>query len=241
MKKIAIGVFSAAMLANCTTLGQPAYLQNYARKSVDQHLDDTVLIFLGWHAKTWMFGRLYQWFEDKHKIIYQMPTSMVSSDLEEMEESWDFLLENVSNDMERYDISTVYGISLGVSPALYTANRSDEVETVIIALPADDITDIIWKTYLTKGIKRRAERNGITKEDYDRLFDRYDPINNIDNLHGKEIDIFVAKKDRITFYENAMNLIEEMERLGLDIYVEESPNLGHQTGGLSSQYKPWFR
>lgn len=250
--KILAVAFSTVLFFNCATyketIQDPKYLleqemrkEGYDRKSIDEHIDDTVLIFLGWKAKINTFGRLYSNFNDQHKIIYRLPDILISSDLYEIFEASNFIKNKVNKDLENYNIKTVYGISLGVVPALYTANHSNSIDKVILALPADDISEIIWKSLITRHIKRKAERKGLTKEDYDITLNRYDPINNLDNLQGKEIKVFIAKGDKITPYENAMNLINEMKKLDLDVQVKEVPILGHLLGGIYSSCHPdWY-
>lgn len=250
--KIATIALSTALLVNCATADiikkNPEYRlekemkrEGYRKESVNENLEETALIFLGWHTEIYHMKRLYPNFDGQHKIIYQLPNSIISSDLEKAEESIEFIINKINEDIEANNINTVYGISLGTCPAIYAANHSKSVENLILSLPGDEIADVIWKSWITKHIKRRAERKDLTKEDYDRIFDQYDPVNNLDNLQGKEIYIYVAKSDKVIPYENAMNLIEEMRKRNLNIHVKEVENLGHYFGGIDSMLNTdWF-
>jgi hypothetical protein len=224
-----------------TASNQEMMLPDYKRTSIDEHLDNTALIFLGWKGKIKESSLLYSRFNKEHKIIYQLPSNLISHDLDEAKDSWDFVTNKINEDVMKYNIKTVYGISLGVSLALYTANRSENIEQVILALPTDDLSEVIWNSVITKSIVRNAKRNGLSKDDYNNVLDQYAPINNINNLHGKRIMMFVAKGDKITPYENSMNLINEMKRQNLDIHVKEVSLVGHIFGGIYSLLdQSWF-
>jgi len=203
------------------------------RRLLGDSTKESVLIFLGWRNRIEYFNSLYSKFPECHKIIYQLPSTLLSGDLKLMEKSWERLLEKVDEDIEGYNITTVFGISLGTYPARYAAGKIENKVKLLLSLPGYRLSSVFWKSPATRAVRRDARKSKYDEKDFNRLFSEYDQIENLENLKGKEIRILIGKSDGIVPASEGEKLYDEMKELGLNAEIEKIC-YGHYIGGYLS-------
>ncbi len=215
---------------------------NFVRISKDSGKQKFVIIFLGWKMKLKHFEFLYPKFPDHQRIIYQLPTTLLSEDFKLMKKSWSKLLDSVNKDIKENNVTSVFGISLGTALALYAANRSKNIKNVFLTLPLDKLAPIFWDCFITKLVIKGAKKKGYTKKDMDKVLSKYDLTNNLNNLNGKKIRLYIAKSDSVIPSVSSKNLISKMKARSLNVSVKEVPVLGHYFGGLhSALFVNWMK
>ena len=213
---------------------------DFVKLSKDSNKKKTIIIFLGWKMKINRLKILYSKFPDYHKIVYQLPFTLLSGDFVLMKKSWKKLLDSVNKDIKENNVESVFGISLGTAPALYVSNKSKDIRKIILALPFDKLAPVVWNAFITKFVVKEAKENGYSQKDMDKILLRYDLINNLDNLKNKEIRIYIAKKDSIIPFFRSKNLVSKMKNLNLK--VKYASSLGHYLGGMhSTLFSDWMK
>tara|TARA_Y100000310_G_scaffold345817_1_gene470426 strand:+ start:6479 stop:6967 length:489 start_codon:yes stop_codon:yes gene_type:complete len=158
-----------------------------------------------------------------------------------MKNSWKEVIKSIKNDLDRYNIGTVFGISLGTSLALYSANSSKNIRKVILSLPFHSLASVLWNSPVTRTIVKKAKKKRYSMKDFHKILNPFDPVNNINKLKGKDVRVFIAKGDSIIPYEYAKILIKKMYSIDLIVRIKEVAFLGHFLGGLQSIFFPgWF-
>ncbi len=84
-------------------------------------------------------------------------------------------------------------------------------------------------------LRESFEAKNISLEELEKLWKEVAPINNLDNLKGKEIHIYLSKSDTIVPYINGKKLVIAMKEKGLSPKVYENEYLGHY-GTISKFY-----
>ncbi len=214
---------------------------DFVKISIDPNKKKAIIIFLGWKMRISHLKILYSKFPDYHKIVYQLPFTLLSGDFELMKKSWEKLLDSVNKDMKENNVDLVYGISLGTVFATYIANKSKTIKKVILALPIDELASVFWNSFITRLVIKKAKKRGYTQKDMKNILSKYDPVNNLDNLKDKKIKIYIAKLDSIIFPSKSRNLVSKMKALNLNVKLKEVSLVGHYSGGLhSSLFRDWM-
>ncbi|MCX6807297.1 MAG: hypothetical protein NTZ80_00590 [Patescibacteria group bacterium] len=214
----------------------------FKREIKDKGQPKAVLIFLGWRTEISLYEKVFKHFDGRTKIIYQLPSKLISSDFNDMEKAWKEISESALKDANQYNIDSVYGISLGTSLALYVANRLESIKNVFLALTGHSVTSVAWISPATQVAISVAKARGCTINDFQKIFRPFDQINNIDNLNGKTIRIYLGKGDSIVPYKSALILLEKMREFGLRPIVKSVILLGHYSGAFHSMhFSAWMR
>jgi len=104
----------------------------------------------------------------------------------------------------------------------------------LLAFPGDKITPCIWEGVLTKKIAKKIERERkYTYDDYEKIFKPYNHINNLTNLKGKLIKIYLEKSDEIVPYHRGKKLVKKMNQMKLNFKIKET-RLDHIAGTIKS-------
>jgi len=203
------------------------------KKELDKNEKETILIFLGWKGKTNQTKILYPKFGKYNKIIYELPETLISSDLNLMKKSWEEVEVEIKKDCKNNNVVATYGISLGTVFATLSANKNISIKKVYLAMPFDSLFSIISKTPIMKKIYRKIKNNNEEKK-LENVLKKYEPKNNLDKLKNKKIKIFAAMSDSIVKYENTKNLIKLIKKNGGVVKLKSVPFLGHYLGGVYS-------
>lgn len=200
---------------------------SWGRKTYYKPDSDAVMIFLGWRKKRNELRRLYSRFADNTRIVYELPNTLLASDPATARNAFLEITGDVRRVLERHDVRTAYGLSLGGTLACYAANHSPTIEKVLAVLPGDRIAPVMWRSPITRTVVEEAKKLGFAQEDFQKALGEFDPVNNLAGLVGKEIRILLAKGDSIIPYKHGVKLVEEMRAAGLRPEVTVLPFLGH--------------
>lgn len=193
------------------------------------------LIFLGWRNEIKHFEKLYSRFQD-NLIIYNPPNTLLSSDPLISKQSYQEIIKDIEKTLQDHKPKTTYGFSLGITLSCIASNISNDIEKLILSVPGERIAPIMWHSPITRAVVKEAKAQGHSLEDFQKALEEFDPVNNLDDLKGKDIRVFLAKKDSIVPYRHGKKLVEIMRRANLNPKVITIPFLGHFLGGLYSMH-----
>lgn len=96
----------------------------------------------------------------------------------------------------------IYGESMGALLSLMIANESKEISKIILNACGADLAETVWGWDKEKpDFKKQLLKNKLTLKILKEEWKSIAPINNIDNLQGKKILLYISKKDNIIPYE----------------------------------------
>lgn len=97
---------------------------SWKRKIIHAESNETTIIFLGWRNKiNLIVKKLYKYFPGQTLLVYEIPNTLLSKDLKLMQKSWGEVTQQIEEDFRKFNVKTIFGLSLGTSLALYTANH----------------------------------------------------------------------------------------------------------------------
>ena len=152
---------------------------------IDDKLEKSILIFLGWRKKydENVFEKLYTFFPERKKVIYELPNTILSSDPETAASTYKAMTEHALDSAQKNNADTVFGMSIGSTLALYVANRYSGIDDIRLTLPGYKIASTVWEACVTKKVVKDAESAGYSKSDFGKKLSDYDPVNNISNIN----------------------------------------------------------
>ncbi|GEM_PF-5237358 len=207
---------------------------SWTRQFIKNNSEKTAVFFCGWRTDKKLHKKVFKQFPHHNHLIYTLPNSLICSDLKLMEKSWKKIANSIENDIKNFKIEIIYGLSLGTSLALYCANRCKNAKKVFLGFPGDKIAPCVWEGSLTKDIAQQIEQEEkYTYDDYSNFFKPYDHINNLSNLQGAKIKIYLAKSDDAVPYYRGKKLIKKMHSMKLSPTVKKT-FLGHALGIIKS-------
>lgn len=195
---------------------------------------DIWLVYLPWRvsfedAKRYGFlpnnGRL---------IVVDGPVSLIGSSpklsIDSLENVMDQTKGKLNGENIGYNDVHVLGISAGGFAAINFANQLG-CRSFTDLMPSASVSEVIWESSATGGVRRKARKNGIEKESYTELLGPYEPINQVGNLPKDEVRLMIAEKDRVIPVNFAWDLVERMNETEIVPNLKIYEGSGHYFSG----------
>lgn len=199
-----------------------------------------VFLLTGWQgtqAQHWLFAKLIEK-TGYYCITYTYDKEILDPNpkvtVENVSHVVVDLLEEISrlNKQNIHDI-TIIGTSMGNIPAVITANKSADVDKLILNMCGNDMAQIIWSwDHVIKGFKSEMLRNGVTLEKLSQEWKSINPKNNLANLKNKKILLLLSKKDTIIPFQQADELRKSLIKINASTIVKTSNHFGHFLYGV---------
>ncbi|MEK7571180.1 MAG: prolyl oligopeptidase family serine peptidase [Patescibacteria group bacterium] len=131
------------------------------------------------------------------------------------------------------DSFSVFGTSLGTIPAILVANESSDITKVILNTSGADTAESVWSwDAVIPGFKENLKQQNFTKEQLVAAWKSISPQYNMDNLQGKSILIYLAKKDELIPYEQGERLLQLLQERKYPYEVVVNGWLNHGFTGI---------
>lgn len=166
-------------------------------------------------------------------LIYQFPVKILSGNIYLTEEYFKEIKKDVRKDIKifrsKYNFTEVIviGMSLGCVNAPMISNDNPDVDGLILIVPGDSLAEGLWYGIGATKIKSLIKKHNINFQELEKDWKDLAPRNNIDNLFGKNIEIYISKSDEVIPYKTGSKLVKEMKDRGLNPLVIKNKNLGH--------------
>ena len=149
----------------------------------------------------------------RNSDVYVIPKNAIQPDPKTTRKLLEEITKRASDDYykKRGDIN-VLGVSLGNAPAYKFANYFP-VKRFVSVVPGSLLPECIWESIATRKI---AEKSGRTLENYREALNNFSPARNLDNLKVNSLEIYLGKSDKMIPYERGKELVDEMEKKGLN-------------------------
>jgi|SRR3989344_5314480 len=160
----------------------------------------------------------------RNSNVYVIPKNAIQPDPKTTRKLLEEITKRASDDYykKQGDIN-VLGVSLGNAPAYKFANYFP-VKRFVSVVPGSLLPECIWESIATRKI---AEKSGRTLENYREALNNFSPARNLDNLKVNSLEIYLGKSDKMIPYERGKELVDEMEKKGLNLKTTIFPASGH--------------
>lgn len=205
-----------------------------------------VFLMTGWHIRLWMYS-LFSRILVKNNfycITYAYDSDVFSPDIEKTNTQLKIIRDAVLDDIKRlkkegYSDFSIFGTSLGSMISLMIADKSPEINRIILNTTGIDVVDNVWAWDKVNPVFKNALiAGGITIEKLRKQWREITPANNIDNLRGKKILVYLAENDEIIPYKLGMRLINEFDKKNYDYKLIKNKKLNHFFTGLYNLSNP---
>jgi hypothetical protein len=139
---------------------------------------------------------------------------------------------------KKYKKINLYGTSLGCVNACRIANNNPLINKIVLIVPGHCLAESVWTGIKTQEMRKEFEKKGVTLKQLKKYWERLAPINNIDGLQNKKIDMYLSQADELIRHEGGTALITGMKKEGLKPKVFENKFLGHYLTILKFYYFP---
>ena len=109
------------------------------------------------------------------------------------------------------------------------SNSSKDISKIVLNTVGGDLAETVWSWDIAKPwFKNDIVKQGIKLQELKQIWKDISPINNIDNLQGKKILMYISKKDNIIPYESqALTLFKALENKGYKVKLVTNNYLHH--------------
>lgn len=206
---------------------------NYSVYRSKNMTDNAVFYFHGWGSSPNVFFAMKKKLIDKNTIVlFHYPVEIISADPQKLIKYFKDirkLTDEAILQLESEDINTftIIGSSLGSFISIYLANNLKKFEKLVLGVPGDSLSEIMFSSIAMENIRKKLEKKGINKTKLNLLWHDFNPKNNLDNLKGKKIFLYLSKNDLLVPYENQKNLLEEMDKRKYIYKLKTDKTYGH--------------
>jgi len=125
-----------------------------------------------------------------------------------------------------------FGVSMGTLMAIKCAADNSEIKKIIINLTYGSVADNVWTWRAIKPAKTRAKQLGYTLKELDKKLAPISPIPNASKLKGKEVLIYLARRDKVLLYTQSVQFKDALDRAGVEYEYIENKYFGHIISGI---------
>lgn len=223
-------------------------INNKINKKIIYNQNSRKVLFVlpQWMGKGIFYKMLIKKLRDKYTlVVYQLPYRLLNENPLEVvyyfNEAKKDILEMVNLlENQGYKEFSIFGTSLSTSLALMVANSDNRFKKVIIGLSGSHLSKSFWDSnqLLVKNIKDKMCAKGVNLTKLIKYWKILEPVNNIKNLKGKKLFIYLAKNDKISPYKYGIELLDKMknEKINFDLYVDNF--FGHYISGFKQLLFP---
>ncbi len=199
-----------------------------------------VLLFAGWKSKAWMYWLPGQILARNgyHCIVYAYDNNVFSTDtsktLANLNAVRDAALKQISDlkSQGRHEFA-VFGFSLGTVITLMVANKSPDVSKIILNLPGNSPADAAWSwDKVHPSFKQRLVDQDLTLQSLRLIWAPIAPVNNIGQLSGKKLLVYLAEEDQLIPVQQGKELFNRLKQSGYDCHLIVNNNYGHSLAGI---------
>jgi len=214
----------------------PKNLRDYIREDFIQNKNSkrVYVILPGWYqSPTWLykilknriFSRGYSY------VYYSFKPEILSTNLNLTKNGFSEISKKVALEIKslkrKFSEVVLIGISLGAVSASMIANKSPELDKLVLVCPGNSLAESLWYGTRTRDIEEDFVKRKISLKNLKKIWKNLAPENNLNNLHNKEILIYISQSDIVVPYKNGKKLIYEMKKKKLKPIVKENKYLGH--------------
>ncbi|MEI6553919.1 MAG: hypothetical protein WCO09_05120 [bacterium] len=177
-------------------------------------------------------------------VEYKIDSSLLSADVQETIKQFKTVSDKVVLDIASLKLHygfkkvVIIGVSIGCVQTMMIADKCSNISRIILVVPGNCLAESVWKGVRTQNIRRVLESRGVSMDGLKSAWAELAPENNLTNLVGKDITVYLSMADMVIPYEQGQKLIEGMKRQGLCPIIVKNKHLGHYVTALRFYLSP---
>lgn len=215
-----------------------SYASDQAIISVDfvhvPHSDTLTIVFPPWHASDWFTRHLKQQLigQRTNALIYAFNPMLLGQNIKNVKNSFEFIALSIATDLKRlleqqpFRMINLLGLSIGNVALCITAEKLPRFDSVTLVVPANDLTSSVWDGWRTRRLRNRIKEEGYKLRELQKDWDNLAPQAHIETLKSHQVQIVLAKQDRLIPYQYGKELFDALHLLNPETTCLISP-FGH--------------
>ncbi len=208
--------------------------------------EKVIFLMTGWHMSAWMYSLFSQVLASNnfYCITYGYDSNVFSPDIDKTNTQLKIIRDSVLEEIKKlkkegYEEFSIFGTSLGSMISLMIADKSKDISKIILNTVGIDVAENVWDwDKLNPVFKNELLAQGLTIEKLKQKWKEITPAENINNLKGKKILVYLAEKDEIIPFKLGMRLINEFDKKNYDYKLIKNKKLNHFFTGLYNLSNP---
>lgn len=184
---------------------------NFRKKIFGSNNKKVVFLLVGWKSKIWRYYLviLVLLLNGFDCVAYEYDLDILSPNVKKTASSFDNVSEDIFKTINEfkekgYEDIALFGTSLGTLLSMIVANKTKHVKKIILNLTAASLAETVWSWDF-------IDKQKITLTSLNKSWKKLSPINNINNVLGKQFLIYLAKNDEVIPYSQGIKLTDELK------------------------------
>lgn len=213
--------------------------QYFSFKTFGKSEKGVIFLFTGFRMKRWLYYLTIRKLMKAgyYVIVYDIDSSLIfHGEISDFLYTVEALINTVKqqvNDLKQQGAKVFfsYGTSMGTIFAMRIAIEIQDIKKIIVNLTYGSLADNVWTWSVLKGVKKRLEHAGITKEKLETLLEPISPLSMAPKLKGKKLLLYLAKKDKIILFNQSLQFKEALDKAGIEYIYYQNNRFGHFIAG----------
>lgn len=198
--------------------------------------EKVVFLLAGWRTPMQQFLPIASRLAGKgfYTVTHAYDNDVISSDAKRTVKNLESVQDHILGEIDTlkgagHTSFSIFGSSLGGLVGAMAANKSEDIQKIILNTAGADIAESVWswEPHEHGGLKQGLMDRGMTLENLRETWKPVSTINNIDNFDGKQTLIYLAKRDKAIPREQGRRLLERLDEQGNEYTLIENKLLGH--------------
>lgn len=218
------------------------------RKTIiyNKNSQKALIILPQWMGRLWLYRRLIKKLKSEYTlVVYQLPNDLINENpnkvIKKFLEAKKDIIETVSNLKSRgVNEFSIFGTSLSTALVFMVADSEKSFGKIIVGLCGSHVSKsfIESEQLLVRHIRRKMKKNVPNLTKLIEYWKELEPINNLKNMKGRKLYIYLARNDKVVPYKYGLELLDTIKRnkIQYDLHVENI--FGHYIAGIKQSLFP---
>ena len=178
-------------------------------------------------------------------VVYQLPNDLLNKDphqvFKKFLETKEDIIKTVSALKSKgFKEFSILGTSLSAALVFMVANADKSFRKIIVGFAGGHLSKSFLESnqLLVSHIREKMKTNCTNLIKLGEYWKTLEPINNIKNIKGRKLYIYLAKNDRVVPYKYGLELLDKMrnKKIQFDLHIDNI--FGHYIAGLKQLLFP---
>jgi hypothetical protein len=226
-RHLAKDAYVAPQEAYITSTGSPFYKEIYGANN-----KNVVILTAPWHVTPDQLRPIARNLAERgfYTAVYTYGDDVLSPDVERTVTDLTEIRDHICGDIKKLQEQdetrkfAVFGASLGTVVGMMVTNNAPEVSKVVLNTTGADIAESVWSWSLDArdGFKQKLVDKNISKEQLVERWASISPVNNLNNLQGKEVLVYLSALDEDIPFTEGLRLVDTLREHNIRTRVRKN-------------------
>ena len=221
---------------------------NSIRKTIvyNKNSKKVIIILPQWMGRLWLYSRLIKKLQNKYTlVVYQLPNDLLNKDPHQVFKKFLEAKKDITKTVSAlkskgFKEFSILGTSLSAALVFMVANADKSFRKIIVGFAGSHLSKSFLESnqLLVSHIREKMQTNGTNLIKLGEYWKTLEPINNIKNIKGRKLYIYLAKNDKVIPYKYGLELLNKIKNEKIDFNLYTDNIYGHYIGGLKQLLFP---